>query len=284
MSAHKYLFWKALRPFSFPVAVVVCLTGIVAANNAQAINLLSAALVLSAGLLLQAGVNLINDYSDLSILGSELDMQSRQCIRKNFQIGLICLFLAAIIALFLIYQSGWVLLLYAMIGLVGALGYTLEPLNYKRRGWAVFLVFWLMGVLMVTGTYYSLTQALHSSIFLISVPVSFYTSLLLLSNELRDYESDAKAGMTTLTVRLGYKRAAFGYQLLLVAIYTSALLMTVTQHISHAWLVLFSLPIALLPLKYLHLTAAQRKPITPLTAKAFMLFGILYCIALVISG
>lgn len=284
MFADKYLFWRALRPFSFSVAIVVCLTGILAAIADTQINLFIASLILIAGLLLQAGVNLINDYSDLSLLRSELDHKSCNRIQLNFYIGLSCFFVAAVIGLFLIYQSGWVLLLYAVIGLLGALGYTLEPVNYKRRGLAVFFVFWLMGVLMVTGAYYALTQQLNLEIFLISIPVSLYTSLLLLSNEIRDIESDSKQGIRTLSVRVGYETATKLYYLLLVSIFVSAVSLSFLQVISHSWLVILSLPVALIPLGYLDKTAEERIPVTPLTGKAFFLFGALYCIGLLLSA
>ena len=284
MLAEKYLFRQALRPFSFTVALVVCLTGILAANAVEQINLFIAVLTLAAGLLLQAGVNLINDYSDLSFLSVKTDAQTRNRIRQNFRFGLVCLLVAAVIGLFLIYSSGWILLLYAVIGMLGALGYTLEPVNYKRRGLAVFLVFWLMGVLMVTGSYYILTLQLNYEIFLISVPVSIYTSLLLLSNEIRDYESDSDAGIKTLTVRMGYERAEKLYLILLAAIYVSAFSVCFLTMHTHAWLVVFSLPVALLPIKYIPLAPEDRKPVTPLTGKSFLLFGVLYCLALVISN
>ncbi len=283
MLAEKYLFRQALRPFSFSVALVVCLTGILAANAVEQINLFIAVLILAAGLLLQAGVNLINDYSDLSFRAVKTDAQSCKRIRQNFRFGLICLLVAAVIGLFLIYRSGWVLLLYAVIGILGALGYTLEPVNYKRRGLAVFLVFWLMGVLMVTGSYYILTLQLNYEIFLISVPVSIYTSLLLLSNEIRDYESDSEAGIKTLSVRIGYERAEKLYLILLAAVYVGALSVSFLTTLTHAWLVVFSLPVALLPIKYIPSAPEDRKPVTPLTGKSFLLFGVLYCLALVIS-
>jgi len=283
MLAEKYLFRQALRPFSFSVALVVCLTGILAANTVEQINLFIAVLILAAGLLLQAGVNLINDYSDLSFRAVKTEAQSCKRIRQNFRFGLICLLVAAVIGLFLIYRSGWVLFLYAVIGILGALGYTLEPVNYKRRGLAVFLVFWLMGVLMVTGSYYILTLQLNYEIFLISVPVSIYTSLLLLSNEIRDYESDSDVGIKTLSVRIGYERAEKLYLILLAAVYVSALSVSFLTTLTHAWLVVFSLPVALLPIKYIPSAPEDRKPVTPLTGKSFLLFGVLYCLALVIS-
>ena len=280
MQLEKYQFRKALRPFSFSVALVVCLTGIVAAYADGYSNHLLASLIVIAGLLLQAGVNLINDYSDLYLLVGEQYIEVRGLIRRNFQYGLICFLLAAVLGIYLIYSSGLLLLLFAVIGILGALGYTLEPINYKRRGLAVFLVFWLMGVLMVSGAYYALSAQVTTDILLISIPVSLYTSLLLLSNELRDFEDDSANGIKTLTVRIGFKNALLIYYVCLVAIFGIALLFSFTGLIPQAWLVLLGLPVALLALRHLHKPATQRTQLTPATGRSFMIFGLLYCLAI----
>lgn len=282
MAANKYQFWRALRPFSFSVALVVCLTGVLAAYSDGYHSPFIAGLIIIAGLLLQAGVNLINDYSDLQDLASQIDTSTATQIRKNFRVGLLCFLLSTVLGLYLIYISGWVLLLFCLVGFVGALGYTLEPINYKRRGLAVVAVFWLMGVLMVAGAYYILSSELNLQIFLISIPVSLYTSLLLLSNELRDYESDQQLHINTLTVRIGYERAVRLYYAVLISIFGSALGISVLGLIDKAWIVLLSLPVALAPLKYLNKSAESRLPLTPLTGKSFLIFGGLYCVAFLI--
>ena len=126
-----------------------------------------------------------------------------QQIKKNAYIGCVCFALCFVIALYLISATGWPLLVVCLVGIAGALGYTLEPINYKRRGLGVVLVFWLMGVLMISGGAYAASGSWSWQIAMLSIPVSLYTSLLLLSNEIRDYYSDLDQGIFTLTTRLG---------------------------------------------------------------------------------
>lgn len=282
MIAKKYLFRRALRPFSFSVALIVCLTGISAAYKDGYGDFTLASLTLFAGLLLQAGVNLINDYSDPSQTNLSLSAIEQYQIRRNFNLGLICFLLAAVIGCYLIAESGLWLLIFALIGLAGALGYTLEPINYKRRGLAVFLVFWLMGILMVTGTYYVLSADLSFTSFLIAVPVSLLVALLLLSNELRDFEEDRAAEIRTLTVRIGFDRSVKLYKGLLATAVLGCVGLSFSAYLPYAWLTFLGLPLAFIPFKYLSKPAKQRTALTPATGRFFLVFGLLYCIALIL--
>lgn len=282
MNEDKYLFKQALRPFSFSVALVVCLTGILIAHHDGFVDYPKSALILVAGLLLQAGVNLINDYADLPLLSSLEYSLSRTRIRANTLRGLCCFLVATLIGVYLIYLTDLLLLLLCAIGLLGALGYTLEPINYKRRGLAVILVFWFMGVLMVLGAYYVLALRITVEAFYLSLPVSLFTSLLLLSNELRDYESDREQGIGTLTVRLGYDKAVLLYICLIFAVFALVAFFSLISLMPKGYWVLLSLPFALWPCRFLHCDELKRKKITPLTGRAFLVFGLFYCGALVL--
>jgi 1,4-dihydroxy-2-naphthoate octaprenyltransferase len=281
----KYQFWRALRPFSFTVALVICLTGITSAAVSTVIDPCAAVLVLLAGLLLQAGVNLINDYADRHQVRRETlpGMDGTLALRRigyNFNAGLCCFLLAAVIGLYLVSRAGLPLLWLALVGIVGALGYTLEPINYKRRGLGVVLVFWLMGVLMVAGSYYAVSGELSATVLWQSLPVSLLTSLLLLSNELRDYEADRAAGIRTLTVRIGYTQAGRLYIACIAGAFASAVALWLNGSLSSLWPLLPALLCLKAPLVLINRPSEQRTPITPLTGRLFLVFGIGYCLAL----
>ena len=286
MDLSKYSFRRALRPFSFTVALVICLTGIASATVSSAFSSLSAALVLAGGLLLQAGVNLINDYADRHQLETNntnaAHLRAMIRIEQNFRIGLTCFLLASVIALYLVTQVGIGLLWLALLGMIGALGYTLEPMNYKRRGLGVVLVFWFMGVLMVSGSYFAVTGDLSTTVVWQSVPVSLLTSLLLLSNELRDYEADRRDNIATLSVRIGYARASGLYLVMVVATYLSAIVLWWSGALQSLWPLLPSLLCVLPSYRLLQAGETQRKTLTPLTGRLFLVFGLGYCLALFI--
>lgn len=281
MELQKYRFWRALRPFSFGVALATCLIGLTAAWHEGRLIPLNAVLVLLGGLLLQAGVNLINDYSDIEWLeaGPEAEL-AVQRIRRNFIIGLLCFLLAAVLGFYLVATRSFDLLWLFLLGLAGALGYTLKPVNYKSRGLGVVLVFWLMGVLMVAGAYVAGGGALNGRILLLSVPISVLVSLLLLSNELRDFEADRRQGLLTLTARAGYCFGAWLYRALLLACVLSVVALATMDMLQRPWLMVIALPFMLWPLRYLGLPAAKRRPLTPATGRLVMVFGILFCLSI----
>ncbi|WP_210396599.1 prenyltransferase [Motiliproteus sediminis] len=279
MDVARYRFSRALRPFSLVVALISCGLGIALAL-ADSGPLWAAAVTLLAGVLLQSGVNLINDHSDLHLLPASVQgEQAAACIRRNHRIGLGLFVVVGLLALPLLWHAGWPLLLLALIGLVGAIGYTQEPINYKRRGLGVPLVFWLMGVLMVCGAYLAVAGSWRDDLWWRSLPVACLTALLLLSNELRDWEEDSERGIRTLCVRWGYEVGRSIYLSLLGASLLLPLAMALAGQLERVWLLL---PVLLLVPALIRLTraeAAERIALTPLTGRFMALTGVLYIAA-----
>lgn len=280
----KYRFSRALRPFSFPVAIIACLVGVAAAYAEGVWNPLYVFLTLVAGVLLQAGVNLINDHADLPLLeGSDrLLGLSRQRVRFNFKIGMLCFFVATVIGLYLIVSTSLSLLLISIIGLVGALGYTVAPINYKNRGLGVVMVFWLMGVLMITGSYIAAGATFDQKIIWLSIPISCLVSLLLLSNELRDYERDVIDGLGTLTVRIGYLKATYLYKFIMIAALVFTLLLRGLGYLDLVWPIALILLLAIKPIQLLSVKASERDALTPATARLLFGFGLVFCALLLV--
>lgn len=275
MKYDKYSLGRALRPFSFSVALITCLVGILSAADQSGFSYTMASLILLGALLLQASVNLINDHADLHCL---TDSVARAKIIRNFRLGLGCLLFSAAVGIYLISYAGLGLLVLFLVGLAGALGYTVEPVNFKRRGLAVVLVFWLMGVLMVCGSYYILAGEVNWLIFWRSVPVSLISSLLLLANEIRDITSDRDEGVRTLTVRLGLRGARMLYLFLLLSVITMTAALWFWGVISDFWW------LASLPMIWVLYKQQQddigRATLPPASGRFFMLFGLLYCFSL----
>lgn len=282
---------QALRPFSFTIALVSCVLGIEVAwldGRASGVN---AALTLLAGILMQAGVNLVNDFFEfkhgqldnkfaaLAIFGSARS-------RTEWVIywsGMACFVVAALLGLILVARTGATLLWIGVIGVLSAYFYTGEPLNYKRRGLAVALVFIFMGALMVEGAYFATAGVLSIRAAVLSIPVSTLVSLLLLSNELRDYEDDTRHGIGTLTVRIGYRRGAALYLALLVAAYGTTLCLAIVHRAPALLLLALSIPIAREPVTFLHAPRESRRPITPRTARLHLVFGTLFLAGLALQ-
>lgn len=274
--------WQALRPFSFTIALVSCLLGVVLARVEGAFRWPEALAVLAAGVLFQAGVNLINDFFEFKQgrLDDKLPLlriagHARSRLEwQIFATGLACLALIGPIGLWLSWRAGWRLLVLGLAGVVGAYAYTGEPFNYKRRGLGVPLVFLLMGVAMIAGSQLAVAHRFTPSSLVVAVPVSALVSLLLLSNELRDFEDDGRHGIRTLTVRLGYRAGVAIYWALLLLAYGGALLLWAIGLLPAPWLLAPSLLALPAPLRLLHAARQERRPLVPLTARLHFVFGL----------
>lgn len=279
-SPEKYQLLKAARPFSLVVAVLSCLQGIILGWQESSAPFLFASAILAGGILLQFAVNLINDHSDIRELNQRFpnapdsDKQKiAQSIQRNFQLGITCFLAAIVIGLLLISMRGLDLLWLCLIGLAGAYFYTQEPINYKNRGLGVPIVFFMMGILMIAGSAYVMTGHFKLEYLLQAIPLSILTALLLLSNELRDFESDRAVGQNTLSVRVGYQPAAILYRVLAVSAFISAILLWYYGLMPFNGWVLISLVALKTPWGLLDVSADKRVLITPLTGRFHAVFG-----------
>lgn len=276
--SEKHRFINALRPFSLIVAFATCGLGISLAIKQQGDPQQLAWLVMVAGVLLQISVNLINDIADLKF--PNITTETAVAIRRNARIGWLAMAVAIMIGLYIVSIRGWPLLVLGIVGAFGAWAYTGGTINYKQRGLGIVLVFFLMGVMMVGGVYYAMTGQYHWNIFWLSIPFSLLTSLLLLSNELRDYEEDKAAGIGTLTVRRGYSFSVSLYYGLLTLIYLCSFILYSSAILASGWLILLALLALSSPLKLLNKAADQRKQLVPLTGRFYFVFACTYLVTI----
>ncbi|HWC31956.1 MAG TPA: prenyltransferase, partial [Actinomycetota bacterium] len=90
---------------------------------------------------------------------------------------------------------------------------------YKYRALGVPLVFLLMGPLMVIGSYYVTSGTFDPRAIAVSIPVGFLVAAILHGNEWRDISEDARAGIATLSTRLGRRVAHISYVSLVLGAY-----------------------------------------------------------------
>ena len=285
----QYKFLKALRPFSLVVAVISCGLGILLAWNSGFQNPVLAIWIMIGGVLAQAGINLINDIEDIPLIPKEHahHYHIKRMISSNTKAGIACFILAGLVSLYLISIQGWPLFVLIVISGLASLSYNIGPFNFKHRGLAMVQVFLLMGVLMVQGAYLAMSGLFSSTVLLHSLPISLLVSLLLLSNELRDSETDKNKNIKTLTVRIGYKNAVRLYWSLVFLSYILAVVFLFAgnylDHVSNLLWLLIPLPL-LIPIKnYLSASPTERVRLTPMTGRFFFLFGLSYMLVLGIN-
>ncbi len=272
--ADKASFLKALRPFSLVVAIATCGLGVSLSLIENSANIHLVYLVMLAGLMLQIAVNLINDYRDIENEGfSQLE---KKLIRRNTKIGWTVMLGAIMLGLYMVSIRGLPLFILGVVGVFGAWGYTGGQINYKSRGLGVLLVFLFMGVLLVGGSYYAVSGTYNFNVFLLSLPFSLLSSLLLLSNELRDYEQDLANGIKTMSVRLGFNFSVRMYYTIVTLLYLVSVVLYSAGKLNSVVLILVSSIALWQPLKLLNTSEKQRMNLTALTGRFYFVYGFAY--------
>jgi 1,4-dihydroxy-2-naphthoate octaprenyltransferase len=141
---------------------------------------------------------------------------------------------------------------------------------------------------MVLGSYYVQNQNLLLGPLVASVPVGFLITAILWINEIPDYTADKAVGKKTLVVRVGRKRGADLYAVIVMAAYAWTVVMVGLKLMPLASLiVLITLPLAMKAI-----TTARKyseKPQSMImanvsTIRMHLLFGVLLVIAYVLSA
>jgi 1,4-dihydroxy-2-naphthoate octaprenyltransferase len=157
----------------------------------------------------------------ISPRGSHAIVKGRMTERSAFVTAGIAFVLAIVIGVYLISLRGPAIIVLGLLGLVGGYGYTAPPFQYKYRALGVPLVFLLMGPLMVTGSYFAITGTWSVAALVLSIPVGCLVAAILHGNEWRDIGEDSRAGITTLSSRIGREWAHYGYVALVLGAYIS---------------------------------------------------------------
>jgi 1,4-dihydroxy-2-naphthoate octaprenyltransferase len=119
--------------------------------------------------------------------------------------------LAGLIGLYLAWIAGPVILLVGAISIAAGALYTGGPRPYGYAGLGEVFVFIFFGLVAVNGSYYVQLEALDWGAFGLSVAVGFLSTAILVVNNIRDIDSDRRAGKNTLAVRIGREKTRAVY-------------------------------------------------------------------------
>lgn len=252
-------------------------------------------LCISTTIFLQILSNLANDYGD-SVHGA--DSAERKGPSRAVQAGLITaaqmrralwVFILLCLAsgiglLWVAFGSNWQGIFFflglGVLSILAAMAYTMgrKPYGYSGLGdISVLLFFGLVGVL---GSYYLFTQNVTWADLLPAFTCGFFSIGVLNINNIRDIESDRKAGKYSVPVRIGRKNAIIYHWVLLTCGLLCLVLYTVL-HFHSYWQLLFLLAVPMLYKNAISVTQKQAHELDPylkhmsLTTLAFvLLFGI----------
>jgi 1,4-dihydroxy-2-naphthoate polyprenyltransferase len=285
------------RPFSFTASTVpVAAAGALAALDGRLHwPLFLGALI--AALLLHVGTNVTNEIYDVrkgidsitSPRASHALLKGRLAEREAFALAAVAFAAGAAVGLWLVAARGWPVAVLGLLGLIGGFGYTAPPLEYKFHALGPPLVFLLMGPLMVVGAYYVASGAWSWDALLVSLPVGLLVTAILHGNEWRDVSEDARAGISTLSIRTGRRAAHALYLALVVGAYLVLSLAVAVQALpAQSLLAMLSLPLLVRAIRASELGASgQQRAIAMIdleTAQLHAAFGFLLAAGIAIAA
>ena len=223
---------QGARPRTLPAAVAPVAAGTGAAAAVEAVHPARALLALVVALALQVGVNYANDYSD-GVRGTDADrvgplrLVGSGAARPGAvrAAALLCFAVAAGAGLVLATQTTWWLVLVGAGALAAAWFYTGGARPYGYRGLGEVSVFVFFGLVAAVGTTYVQAGRVTTTSVLAGVGCGALACAILVANNLRDQETDRRAGKMTLAVRLGDRRTRVLYAALLVLPFAILLLL-----------------------------------------------------------
>jgi 1,4-dihydroxy-2-naphthoate octaprenyltransferase len=133
--------------------------------------------------------------------------------------------IAVLAGAYLVAVAGWELLLVGGASILAGVLYTGGPRPYGYEGLGELFVFLFFGIVAVAGSFFVQVKHLEWEAFALAVPVGLIAAAILVVNNIRDIDTDRRAGKRTLAVRLGRERTR---ALFAVIIYLSYLLAPVT--------------------------------------------------------
>ena len=243
----------AARPRTLPAAIAPVLVGTALAGSEDVFRPLAFAAAIVGSIFIQIGTNLSNDYSDAR-RGADTEERLGPVRvtagglvppRKVLVATWLAFGIAVAAGAYLIALVGWELLLIGAASILAGVLYTGGPRPYGYEGLGEVFVFTFFGLVAVVGSYYVQTEEISGLAFALAVPVGLLSAAILMVNNIRDVDTDRRAGKRTLAVRLGRRRAIVLFEATLLSAFAWTAGVAIGQ--GEPWLALPLLSLPLVP-------------------------------------
>jgi len=244
----------AARVRTLPASLAPVLVGTALAGFVGIFHPLRFVAALIGAIFIQVGTNLSNDYSDArrgadteDRLGPVRVTAGGLVPPRRVLVATYVSFAVAVLAgVYLIIVAGWQLLIVGAASILAGILYTGGPRPYGYEGLGEVFVFLFFGIVAVAGSYFVQVRHLRWEAFALAVPVGLLAAAILVVNNVRDIDSDRRAGKRTLAVRLGRPRTRVLFAGL---VYLAYVIVPVTWLFGplHGWVMLPWLTLAIAP-------------------------------------
>lgn len=283
----------ATRPRTLLVGATPVLVGAALAHRSGVFAPLPALAALLGAVLLQIGSNLANDVFDYEKgadteerLGPLRVTQAGILSPAAMKRGMAVVFgLALALGVYLTWAAGWPIVVIGLLSIAAAIAYTGGPYPLGYNGLGDVFVFLFFGLVAVVGTAWVASGELSAQALYAGAAVGALATNVLVVNNVRDVEQDAKAGKRTVIVRFGRRFGELQYAVCLGIAYAVPLAFALFGFASPMVL----LPWATLPLALKLFSRVRRERGSALnlvlanTAKLVFLHGLLFALGLAVA-
>jgi 1,4-dihydroxy-2-naphthoate octaprenyltransferase len=215
----------AFRPKTLPAAIAPVMIATAMAFGDGVEHFPTAFVCLLAALAIQIGTNIANDYYDfkkgtdsIDRIGPTRMTQSGLIKPSTMKFAFIVSFLiATLLGAWLINRGGWPIAVIGVLAIISGILYTAGPYPLGYIGLGEIFVFIFFGPVAVAGTYYVQSYEINMAVILAGLAPGLISVAILTVNNLRDIDSDRKAGKHTLAVRFGRWFALYEFLFSIIA-------------------------------------------------------------------
>lgn len=209
------VWWKLTRPHTLTASFAPVFLGTMIALYEANIDWLLFIAMLLACLLIQAATNMFNEYYDfVRGLDSEESVGIGGAIVRNgvkpktvMQLALLLYIIAALLGIYICYESSWLLLVVGAISMAVGYFYTGGPYPISSTPFGELFSGLFMGMLIVLIAVYIQVGSVPTFAILLSVPSALLVAAIMLSNNIRDLVEDTAGGRKTMAILVGRKSA-----------------------------------------------------------------------------
>lgn len=209
------VWWKLTRPHTLTASFAPVFLGTMIALYEAQIDWLLFIAMLLACLLIQAATNMFNEYYDfVRGLDSEESVGIGGAIVRNgvkpktvMQLALLLYLIAAILGIYICYETSWLLLVVGAISMAVGYLYTGGPYPISSTPFGELFSGLFMGMLIVLIAVYIQIGSVPMFAVLLSIPSAFLVAAIMLSNNIRDIVEDTVGGRKTMAILVGRNTA-----------------------------------------------------------------------------
>jgi len=283
----------ASRPKTLSAALAPVIVGTAVAHVLAGVRWGPAIAALVGALLIQIATNFANDYFDFKKGADTADRLGPLRVtqagwvtpRATMFAMTIAFALTLVPGAYLVFVGGWPIVAIGVASIICGVAYTGGPYPLGYNGLGDVFVFIFFGLIAVMGTVYVQTMQWSWLAAVCGVPIGGLAAAILAVNNVRDAETDQRAGKRTVAVRFGVRFAQLEHTLLVVLAFAVPVGLAIYLRSPWPMLTWLALPIALGPSRGVwRLRGAALNPVLADTAKLLAIYSLLFAVGLCLAA